>query len=141
MIPFISVQKAPLDPNALRTVTADPRAGAFVLFEGRVRDHHAGRAVAELAYEAYVPMAEKELARLRDEAIERHGLLRCAVHHRIGCVPIGEPAVLVAVASVHRAEAFEAAAWLMDEIKRRVPIWKRETYGDGSESWVDCAYP
>jgi molybdopterin synthase catalytic subunit len=141
MIPFISVQKAPLDANALRTVTADPRGGAFVLFEGRVRDHHAGRAVAELAYEAYVPMAEKELARLREQAIERHGLLRCAVHHRIGRVPLGEPAVLVAVTAVHRAEAFHAAAWLMDEIKRSVPIWKRETYADGSEAWVGCDHP
>ena len=74
MIPWIAVQEAPLDAMALRSVMEDPHAGALVLFEGRARDHHEGRAVLELAYEAYAPMAEKELGPLREKAIERYGL-------------------------------------------------------------------
>jgi molybdopterin synthase catalytic subunit len=140
MIPWIAVQEATLDAMALRSVMEDPHAGALVLFEGRARDHHEGRPVLELAYEAYVPMAEKELGLLREQAIERYGLTRCAVHHRIGVVPLTEAAVIVATSSAHRAESFQAAAWLMDEIKQRVPIWKRERYKDGSESWVECTH-
>jgi molybdopterin synthase catalytic subunit len=140
MIPWIAVQEAPLEAMALRSVMEDPHAGALVLFEGRARDHHEGRPVLELAYEAYVPMAEKELGLLRERAIERYGLTRCAVHHRIGVVPLTEAAVIVATSSAHRAESFQAAAWIMDEIKQRVPIWKRERYKDGSESWVECTH-
>lgn len=140
MIPWVLVQDGPLDPMALRSVMEDPHAGALVLFEGRARDHHEGRPVLELAYEAYVPMAEKELALLRERAIERYGLTRCAIHHRIGVVPLTGTAVLVAASSAHRAESFQAAAWIMDEIKQRVPIWKRETYRDGGESWVECTH-
>ena len=94
----------------------------------------------ELAYEAYAPMAEKELGLLREKAIERYGLTRCAIHHRIGVVPLTEAAVIVATSSAHRAESFQAAAWIMDEIKQSVPIWKRERYKDGSESWVECTH-
>jgi molybdopterin synthase catalytic subunit len=93
--------------------------------------------VAQLAYEAFVPMAEAELARIREQAMARFGLLRCLVHHRLGPVPLLEAAVLVAVASPHRAEAFAAAAWIMDRIKAQVPIWKREQYRDGEQSWVE----
>jgi molybdopterin synthase catalytic subunit len=137
-IPFIRVAEAALDPRALRSALTDARAGALVLFEGRARDHHEGRAVLSLSYEAYAPMAEKELERLRQLAIERFGLLGCAIHHRIGEVPLTEAAVIVATSSAHRAEAFQAAAWAMDEIKASVPIWKREVYQDGSEAWVEC---
>src|SRR5512146_453789 len=111
MIPWIAVQEAPLEAMALRSVMEDPHAGAMVLFEGRARDHHEGRPVLQLAYEAYAPMAEKELAKLRERAIERFGLTRCAIHHRLGTVPLTEAAVIVATASAHRAEAFQAAAW------------------------------
>ncbi|HET6331034.1 MAG TPA: molybdenum cofactor biosynthesis protein MoaE [Holophagaceae bacterium] len=137
-IPFIRVAADPLDAEALRTALTDTQAGALVLFEGRARDHHEGRAVLKLSYEAYAPMAEKELERLRQEAITRFGLLDCAVHHRTGEVPLTEAAVIVATSSAHRVEAFQAAAWVMDEIKASVPIWKRETYEDGSEAWVEC---
>ncbi|HEU4951989.1 MAG TPA: molybdenum cofactor biosynthesis protein MoaE [Holophagaceae bacterium] len=139
-IPYIRVQDTPLDAAALAARLTDPRAGALVVFEGRARDHHEGRPVLKLSYEAYAPMAEKELERLRQQAFERFGLLGCAVHHRVGEVPLTEAAVVVATASVHRAEAFQAAAWVMDEIKARVPIWKRETYRDGSEAWVECQH-
>lgn len=139
-IPSIRVQAEPLDAAALARLLTDPRAGALVVFEGRARDHHEGRPVLKLSYEAYAPMAEKELERLRQQAFERFGILGCAVHHRIGEVPLTEAAVIVATASAHRAEAFQAAAWVMDEIKARVPIWKRETYADGSEAWVECQH-
>lgn len=137
-VPFVRVAQTPLDPEVLRGLLTDPRAGALVLFEGRARDHHEGKAVLKLSYEAYAPMAEKELEKLRQQALERFGLTGCAIHHRLGEVPLTEAAVLVATASAHRAEAFRAAAWAMDEIKDKVPIWKREAYLDGTEAWVEC---
>ena len=91
----------------------------------------------ELAYEAYPPMAEKELARLREAALSRFGLLRCLIHHRIGPVPLTEAAVVVGCASAHRQASFEAVTWIMDEIKKTVPIWKRERYQAGQEAWVE----
>ena len=137
MTAAILVTEAPLDAAALRQAALDPGAGAVLLFEGCARDQHQGRPVAQLAYEAFVPMAEAELARIREQAMARFGLLRCLVHHRLGPVPVLEAAVLVAVASPHRAEAFAAAAWIMDRIKERVPIWKRERYADGEQTWVE----
>lgn len=133
----IVVTEAPLDSAAIRAAALDPSAGAVVLFEGCARDSHEGRPVALLAYEAFVPMAEAELARLREEAMARFGLVRCLIHHRLGEVPLLEAAVVVAAASPHRREAFEAAAWIMDRIKERVPIWKRERYQDGAQTWVE----
>jgi molybdopterin synthase catalytic subunit len=133
----IVVTEAPLDVAAIRAAALDPGAGAVVVFEGCARDSHEGRPVRLLAYEAFVPMAEAELARLREEAMARFGLVRCLVHHRLGEVPLLEAAVVVAASSPHRREAFEAAAWIMDRIKERVPIWKREQYTDGAQTWVE----
>jgi molybdopterin synthase catalytic subunit len=135
--PPIRVQEAALDAAALRAAAADPTAGAVVVFEGTARDHHEGQAVADLAYEAFVPMAEAELAKLREAALSQFGLRRCLIHHRIGVVPLLEAAVVIVTASAHRKEAFEAAAWLMDRIKESVPIWKRERYAGGGEAWVE----
>jgi molybdopterin synthase catalytic subunit len=137
MFPSIAVINEPLDPQRLRLEAADPRAGAVVIFEGCTRNHHENQAVEQLAYEAFVPMALAEIEKLRNEAITRFGLLKCLIHHRIGEVPIGEAAVVVACASAHRREAFEAAAWIMDRIKEQVPIWKREHYREGGEAWVE----
>lgn len=137
MVSEVSVQEARLDAQQIRASVTDPRAGAVVLFEGCARDHHAGQAVSELGYEAFVPMAEQELGRLRAEALERFGLCRCVVHHRIGTVPLTEAAVVVATAAAHRREAFDAALWIMDRIKERVPIWKRERYAEGGTRWVE----
>lgn len=133
----IAVLDAPLDAQALRAAATDPAAGAVVVFEGCARNHHEDQAVDQLAYEAFVPMAEAELARLRAEAVDRFGLLRCLIHHRIGVVPLTEAAVVIVTASAHRKEAFEAAQWLMDQIKVSVPIWKREQYSQGGEAWVE----
>jgi molybdopterin synthase catalytic subunit len=133
----IVITEAPLDAAGIRAQALDPGAGAVVLFEGCARDSHQGRPVRQLAYEAFVPMAEAELARLREEAMARFGLIRCLIHHRLGEVPLLEAAVVVAASSPHRREAFEAAAWIMDRIKQRVPIWKREQYTDGAQTWVE----
>ena len=133
----IAVTEAPLDSAGIRREALDPRAGAVVLFEGCARNHHAGRAVEQLAYEAFAPMAEAELGRIREEAMASFGLVRCLIHHRLGEVPLLEAAVVVAAAAPHRGEAFAAAAWIMDRIKERVPIWKRERYADGAQTWVE----
>lgn len=137
MLPCVAVLDQPLDAPAIRASLADPRAGSVVLFEGCARNHHEDRAVATLAYEAYPAMAEKELARLRAEAMSRFQLLGCVLHHRIGTVPLTEAAVIVGCASAHRQASFEALAWIMDEIKKSVPIWKRECYLEGPEAWVE----
>lgn len=137
MIPTVHLQTEPLDALALREAARLPRAGAVVVFEGCARDHHDGRSVEQLAYEAFTPMALAQLAEVRTEAIARFGLEACLVHHRLGVVPLTEAAVVVVTASPHRREAFEAALWIMDEIKRRVPIWKREAYTEGTEAWVE----
>jgi molybdopterin synthase catalytic subunit len=134
---MVAVLEQVLDAPGIRAAAQDPWAGAVVLFEGCARNHHRGRAVEELAYEAFKPMAEAGLAELRDEAIRRFSLCACVVHHRTGTVPIGEAAVVVATSAAHRKEAFEAAMWIMDRIKERVPIWKRERYTEGGEAWVE----
>lgn len=137
MTPTVHLQNDPLDAVALREAARLPRAGAVVVFEGCARDHHDGRSVEQLAYEAFAPMALAQLSEVRTEAIARFGLEACLVHHRLGVVPLTEAAVVVVTASAHRREAFEAALWIMDEIKRRVPIWKREAYTEGTEAWVE----
>jgi molybdopterin synthase catalytic subunit len=137
VIPTVAVIEGPLDAKALREAARDPRSGAVVLFEGCARNHHAGRSVENLAYEAFVPMAVSELGKLRAEAQERFGLQQCFIHHRIGEVPLTEAAVVVVAASAHRQAAFEAALWIMDRIKERVPIWKKERFTEGGEGWVE----
>ena len=106
------------------------------MFLGTVRDHHAGRGVAELDYSAYVPMAERTFGDIVAEA-EARWPVRIAVEHRIGPVPIGDVAVAVVAAGSHRDEVFTACRYVIEELKRRVPIWKHECYADGSEAWVD----
>lgn len=137
MVSEVAIVEGPLDIEEIRASVTDPRAGAVVLFEGCARDHHHGRAVEELGYEAFAPMAERELGGLRNAAIERFGLCRCTIHHRIGSVPLTETAVAVATSAAHRKPAFDAAMWIMDTIKERVPVWKRERYSEGGESWVE----
>lgn len=137
MVPMINVTEAPLDSAGIRLAALDPEAGAVVLFEGCARDQYDGRSVERLAYEAFVPMAEAGLRLIQEEAMARFALTRCLIHHRLGAVPLLEPAVIVAASSPHRREAFEAAAWIMDRIKEGVPIWKREHYTDGGRTWVE----
>ncbi|ARU41241.1 hypothetical protein CCB80_08875 [Armatimonadetes bacterium Uphvl-Ar1] len=115
---------------------AHDAAGGFVVFEGKVRNHAEGRSVVGLEYEAFPEMALSQGEALVQEAIERFGLLEARVIHRVGQLAIGDTAVVVQTASAHRREAFEACEWIMDQLKCRVPIWKRETYASGVSEWV-----
>lgn len=126
----------PIDPAGLAARVESPFHGAVATFLGRVRDHHVGRAVQRLEYSAYGPMAEQECARVVAEA-EARWPVRVALEHRIGTLEIGGIAVAVAVGGAHRDETFAACRFVIEEIKRRVPIWKKESYQDGSVEWVD----
>jgi molybdopterin synthase catalytic subunit len=127
----------PIDAAGLRARLEHPAAGAICVFEGVVRDHNAGRAVAGLRYEAYAELAVREGERIVAEARSRWPLLAVACVHRTGELALGELAVWVGVAAAHRAPAFEACRYLIDETKARVPIWKRECYADGgSAQWL-----
>lgn len=111
-------------------------AGGFVTFEGKVRNHADGRAVHRLEYEAYPELAQNEGDKLVAEAIARFALLAVSVIHRVGVMEIGETAVLIQVASAHRREAFAGCEWIIDQLKIRVPIWKKETYQEGDSGWI-----
>lgn len=130
----------PIRLEPLIEAVLTPSRGGVATFLGIVRDHHAGHSVVELAYEAYGPMAEAECGRIVAEA-EAKWPVRVAVRHRVGKLVIGDTAVAIAAAGPHRAEAFEACRYVIEELKRRVPIWKRERYEDGSEAWVDPTAP
>lgn len=130
------LQQAPLELSGLVARVATPERGAVATFAGLVRNHHAGRQVTALAYSAYEPMAESVCQQIVTEAETRFAV-RVALAHRLGEVPIGDAAVLVVAGAAHRGPAFDAVRWVIDELKSRVPIWKRERYADGSEVWVD----
>jgi len=119
----------------LLAATADPAAGATVLFLGTTRNHNEGRDVEELEYEAYAGMAEKELEGIAAEAREKWDIAKVAVMHRIGVVPIGEASVMIAVSAAHRGPAFEAARYTIDRLKEVVPIWKKEFF-EGGAIWI-----
>jgi len=113
----------------------DPEAGAIVTFIGTTRNNNEGRKVIALDYDAYPEMAERELARLGDDAQKKWNIKRMAIVHRIGPVQITEPSVIIAVSAAHRQDAFEACRFAIEEIKKTVPIWKKELY-EGGEVWI-----
>ncbi|BDI30880.1 molybdopterin synthase [Capsulimonas corticalis] len=123
------------DVGELGARLQDPERGALVTFSGTVRGSTRGRRVTHLEYEAYRPLAEKQLRAIAEEAGERWGVT-CAIAHRLGKVAVGERSITIAVASAHRAEAFEACRWLMDSLKTTVPIWKKEHF-DGGAQWIE----
>ena len=127
----------PIDVTPLLAAAARPECGAVNLFLGTTRDHHEGRAVLRLEYEAHERMALAALTALEDAARERFTLAHCVVVHRLGVVPVTEASVAVVVASAHRVAAFDASRWIMDELKRTVPIWKKEFFADGDAAWVE----
>src|SRR5262245_4223105 len=131
---MIAVQATPIDVARVLEAVEGPGEGGVVLFVGRVRDSARGRGVRRLDYEAYPAMAVSEMEALAREA-GGHGAGRVALVHRTGRLEVGEIAVAIAVAAPHRAAAFDACRWLIDALKQRVPIWKKEWYDDGSE-WV-----
>jgi len=122
--------------DALTALVAGPTHGAVVTFVGQVRDHARGQAVSVLEYEAYVPMALKQLGAIADAVEDDFSGVKVAVHHRVGVLGIGDTAVIVAVGSAHRKAAFTACQAVIDRLKADVPIWKRETGPDGAV-WVD----
>ena len=130
------LSSTPLDPDALRRELPAPGAGGFVTFEGRVRSRNQDREVRALEYEAYDGLAGKEGERIVDQARERYGLTAALCVHRVGRLEIGEIAVWVGVAAVHRGQAFDACRFIIDELKQRVPIWKKEHYADGAAAWI-----
>ena len=130
------VTRDPIDPSALLAEARRNGDGGLTLFVGVVRDNADGRAVTEMEYEAYEPMAEKEMARIEEDLSARHPAVRLVMRHRIGRLRVGEVAVVVAASAPHREEAFAGCRAGIEEIKARVPVWKREWGPDGSV-WVD----
>lgn len=113
-----------------------PEVGGVVTFTGRVRNHHNGREVTALEYSVYSELAQHEGERIVQAAVDRFGLIYAYAAHRFGPVPIGEIAVWVLAGSAHREEAFAASRWIIDEVKKTVPVWKHEWYGDGHDEWI-----
>ena len=128
-----------IDQAAELAALEDSGCGAVVSFCGQVRNHNDGRAVTRLEYECYQQLAVGEGARIIAEAREKFGISRARCVHRTGTLAIGEPAVWVGAAAAHRDEAFAAARFVIDEVKKRVPIWKREHYPDGPAEWLNAA--
>lgn len=133
---MFTIAPSPLDLTALRTSVLNPSCGAVVGFEGLVRNHNEGQAVTSLEYSAHPTLALKEGQRILEEALQRFAITHAVAAHRIGPLEIGETAVAVYVSSSHRQEAFAACRFLIDEIKSRVPVWKREHLADGTAEWL-----
>jgi molybdopterin synthase catalytic subunit len=131
------VTSEPLDVAAHEKAVADAGAGAVVCFQGVVRDHDDGNAVVELEYEGH-PSAAAVLAEIVAEFAKDPDVYAIAVSHRVGLLAIGDTALVAAVSTAHRAEAFQLCARLVDEVKSRLPIWKRQRFADGTDEWVNC---
>lgn len=126
----------PIDANALLSEIAHDHDGAQVVFLGVVRNHHQSREVLRIDYEAYEPMALKELRKIAGDVAGERGIERVLVVHRFGRHEIGDASIAVVIGSPHRAPAFEAAKEIMDRVKKDVPIWKKEHFADGTVEWV-----
>lgn len=132
---LVEITEQPLDPAVLVSFAEAPEMGAVVTFSGNVRNHNRGRTVEYLEYDAYRPMAEKQLRAIAQEAVDRWNC-RIAIQHRVGRLEIGDPSVIVVAACAHRGDAFEACRYAIDTLKERVPIWKREVW-EGGEAWIE----
>ena len=130
--------RVPIEPEQLRASLADPASGGYAAFEGWVRDSNEGQRVRGLEYEAFEALGLREGERIISEAIARFGVAHAACVHRIGALAIGELAVWVGVSAAHRDEAFRACRYIIDEVKHRLPIWKKEHYLNGDSGWVNC---
>lgn len=126
-----------IDVTAHAALVDDPAAGAVVTFVGQVRDHDHGRPVTGIEYVAH-PSAEDVLRQVAEDVAAKHPVEAVAVTHRAGVLPIGGVAIAVAVSAAHRHEAFGAASELVEEVKRLLPVWKRQELGDGTDEWVAC---
>jgi len=136
-----AVTHAPIDPTSVLARVGHDEDGAQILFLGTVRNHADDRPVTGITYEAYEEMAQPVLAEIAAEAAELLGTDRVAVVHRVGALAVGEHSVAIAASSPHRAQAYEASRYVIEEIKKRLPVWKKEHYADGREEWVDGTKP
>lgn len=138
---YVAVVTAPISLDALIRRVQGPSTGALAVFLGTVRDVNDGRTVRGMDYEAYGPMAAAELARIVAETVAQVPDVAVAVEHRVGTLAVGEVSVAVVAGHPHRAPAFDAARRVIEELKRRVPIWKREHYEEGDWEWLDPTAP
>ncbi|MDE0003805.1 MAG: molybdenum cofactor biosynthesis protein MoaE [Rhodospirillaceae bacterium] len=127
-----------IDVDALQRGLDSEKAGAYAAFQGWVRNHNDGRDVVSLEYEAYRPIAVSEGERVLAEALQRFNLLKVAASHRVGHLQIGDCAVWVGVSAAHRGDAFDGCRYVIDELKSRLPIWKKEHYAGGDSGWINC---
>jgi molybdopterin synthase catalytic subunit len=134
--PLIALVREPIDAAAIERATKSGADGAVCIFDGIVRDNTRGRRTLHLDYEAYEQMALQQMQLLRTEAIEHFGVREVAIVHRLGRLTVGETSVFIAVASAHRGAAFDACRWVIDTLKKTVPIWKKEQFADGA-AWAD----
>ncbi|NNF67182.1 MAG: molybdenum cofactor biosynthesis protein MoaE [Gammaproteobacteria bacterium] len=133
------LQPRSIDLMSLRLQLADPACGGFASFEGWVRNENEGKSVLRLEYEAYPALAKSEGSLVVDEALQKFDIKNAVCAHRSGELQIGELAVWVGVSAPHRNAAFEACQYIIDQIKQRLPVWKKEYYADGEVLWVNCA--
>ena len=127
-----------IEIESLKARLNNPAAGALVIFEGLVRDNHQGQTVERLEYQAFDSMAEKEGGKILSLAKDKFGIINALCQHRTGTLEVGELAVWIGVTSGHREEGFQACRFIIDQIKERVPIWKKEHYTSGKSHWVRC---
>lgn len=135
------ITRETIEPEALKRTLAADAAGAYAAFEGWIRDHNEGGDVTALEYEVHEAIAQKEGERVLAAARERYEVIEVACVHRVGRLEIGDCAVWVGVSAAHRGAAFDACRFIIDEIKRRLPIWKKEHYHGGEAAWINCADP
>lgn len=133
-----SFSSTPLDIAALQSSLRDVTCGGFVAFEGWVRNHNEGQRVTQLEYEAFEALAVKEGEQVIAEARARFGIENARCVHRVGTLDLTDVAVWVGVSAPHRDEAFRACRYIIDEVKHRLPIWKKEHYENGDSGWVNC---
>ncbi len=135
---MIEIIDTAIDPDALRRTLFDPASGGYCAFEGWVRNENEGHEVLRLEYEAYEPLALSEGERIIAEAMQKFPFKQARCAHRTGMLEIGDLAVWVGVSAAHRDEAFKACRYIIDELKVRLPIWKKEYYTNGDSGWVNC---
>ena len=135
---LVTVAAEPLDPALFEAAVEHPQAGGRVVFCGVVRDHDGGRGVSALEYHGH-PTAASVVARVASEIAARPGVIAVAVSHRIGLLKVGDVALAAAVSAAHRKDAFAACTDLVDEVKRQLPVWKRQVFDDGTDEWVGTA--
>lgn len=136
---IFTLSPTPLDPLKLSQDFTAPGAGALNCFEGRVRDNNDGKSVVALDYEAYEPLCRAEMEKIFKEVQDRFAAIDIKAAHRTGKLKVGELVVWVGVLAAHRDEAFTACRYTIDELKKRLPIWKKEYYANGTSQWTYCA--